>query len=926
MKKNYLITLVFFLFSFIILGQTQSKNNRQTLVIKVENEELKPIAYATIAFTNLSTDVMTNHKGEISIKLPIGTYSCTISALGYLSEEQLIEVTPSTKTIAIHLKRESIVLEEFIIMAKYNRKKGNQATIGQSALAYIQPTSIVDALVLLPGSLYQPSSLNQFNSVNFRQSGKDSNSSLGVSIVSNGVSLNNDGSRNQLYGITAGTNPSYGKERNLVFNSGLDMRMVSTDHIESMSIIRGISSAKQGNLSSGQINLNAKQGVTPLQLRAKIDPNVQLAYIGKGIDLGTRIGALHLGMDILSSKPDVRETLTKFTRLTAQANHTLSTEILQQSFDINTKINYTQTLDNHKSDQSTQYNQEVYKVKYQKVDMTFKASTQLDKTWIDNLELVSHLDYTKDVLYRSLMVYSDGGVNMSNSLEEGIHEAYYLPSKYKTNYQMDNAPLNVFLQLNASKYWNISQNISQQINYGAEYNSAKNYGEGAVIDPNLPPFPTDNAFIRPRKNSDIPALVHTAYYIESNIEASLAKLSSTIALNTGVRGVQMFNLPKHYYLNQKLLIEPRAQLNFLTDYNLDNKVRSNIRIGFGQQNKLPTLDYLYPDKIYRDIEVLNWYDNNPENRLLLTQTSLHEVENPNLKTSKTTKLEVGLDFFIKDFEFSVTGFKEESKGGFDYHYGYQPINYTKFIHPQQAIVGKPDRNDFLTEQKYSFIILPEVLNSSVVKKKGIEYRVVLPKINPIDTTIEINGAYYQTEYGSNQPKMFYPKTLINTEVYPYVGIYDKARSLTLSRLNTNLWINTSIPKLKLVFTTFVQALWYSTSQLSRGESFKPSAYLDHNGVIHQIDYDTSLAQNSQLLPLDLTSQKTNFAQDKTKPDFTVNFKGTKEFKNFGSVSFFVNHIVNVNSKYKNNYNVNQRKWTSPYFGVEVTLKLDKSEK
>lgn len=923
MDKNYFIRLIFLLFSCFVFGQNASINSKQNLVVRVLNPESEAITYATVEFPALNLYMATDYNGQVSVKLPVGTYDYNISALGYIIQEQRIKITKAQEVVTIQLKRESIELEEFVIMAKYAKKSGSEATITQSALTYIQPTSIVDALVLLPGSLYQPTSLNQFNGANFRQSGKDSNSSLGVSIVSNGVSMNNDGSRNQLYGITSGTNPSYGKERNLVFNSGLDMRMISTDHIESMSVTRGISSAKQGNLSSGQISINAKKGVTPLQLRAKIDPELQLAYIGKGIDLGNKAGALHLGMDILSSKPDVRESLTKFTRLTTQANYTVTPEVLGQLFDINTKLNYTQTLDNHKSDQSTQFNEEVYKVKYQKIDFTWKMSTLLDKIWIDKVELISHLDYTKDVLDRSLMVYSDGGVNMSNSTEQGVHEAHYLPSKYKTSYQMDNAPLNVFLQLNAGKYWNLSQSVSQQISYGAEYNSAKNYGKGAVIDPNLPPFPTDNAFIRPRENRAIPALVHSAYYLESNIAVDMAKISSTMDIVTGLRGVQMHNLPRTYYLNNRLLIEPRVQVNFKTYYNQTNNVSSNVRLGFGKQNKLPTLDYLYPDKIYRDIEVLNWYDNNPEYRLLLTQTSLHEVENPNLKTSKTTKFEVGVDLSIKEFEFSLTGFKEDSYAGFDYHYQYNPINYTKFTKPEHPVVGKPDVNDFLTEDKYNFIMLPKVLNSSRVQKKGIEYRVVFPKINPINTTVEINGAYYKTEYGSNQPKMFYPKTLINSEVYPYVGIYNNARGTTLSRFNTNLWINTRIPKLKLIFTTFVQALWFTSSELSRSESFKPSAYLDHKAEIHYIDFDSSVEQNKQLLPLDLTSEKTNFTPNKTKADFTVNFKGTKEFKSFGSVSFFVNNIVNVNSKYKNNYNVNQRKWTSPYFGIEVSFKLDK---
>ena len=121
-------------------------------------------------------------------------------------------------------------------------------------------------------------------------------------------------------------------------------------------------------------------------------------------------------------------------------------------------------------------------------------------------------------------------------------------------------------------------------------------------------------------------------------------------------------------------------------------------------------------------------------------------------------------------------------------------------------------------------------------------------------------------------------------------------------------------------TTFVQAIWYTTSQRGSSESFIPSAYLDENNTIHPIDFESSIADRPDLLPLDLRSEKANFTVDKTKPDYTINFKGTKEFKNWGSISFFVNNIVNINSKYTNNYNVNQRKWSSPYFGIEVTFK------
>ncbi|WP_010253341.1 carboxypeptidase-like regulatory domain-containing protein [Myroides injenensis] len=920
---KYQLVFYTFLTAVISYGQeNKSVSEKYNIEIKIVDDLGESIPYSTIFFKDLNISTTTNNQGKLTINLSKGNYQVVISSLGFLESELEFNVKQQSDYIFI-LNRQSVELDGFTIMAKYDKKGGNKAVITQSALTYIQPTSIVDALVLLPGSLYQENSLNQFSGVNFRQSGKDKNSALGVSIVSDGISLNNDGSRNQLYGITGNSTPSFGKERNLVFNSGLDMRTLSTDHIESINIIRGISSAKYGNLSSGQINLIAKQGVSPLEIRGKVDPNVQLLYVGKGIKLPKNGGILHLGMDILSAKPDVREQLTKYTRFTTQANHNISFLLFEKDIEMNTKINYTQTLDNYKSDQSTEYNDEIYKVNYNKVDLTWKLSSLIESKWLDKIELLTHFDYTIDKLDRSLMVYSDGGINMSNAIEEGIHEALYLPSKYKTEYQLENKPFNIFTQLNFNKFLRYSDNLYHSIVSGAEFNSTKNYGKGAIINPELPPFPHDNTFIRPRANYDIPALIHTAYFLESDLGMDLPIIASKINFITGIRAIQLYNLPRTYYLNNKFLVEPRIQLNLLSYYGNENKVSSNFRIGYGQQNKLPTLDYLYPDKMYRDVEVLNWYDNKPQNRLLLTNTYIHDVENNQLKANKNDKIEVGLDFSINNFDISFTVFKEKSNRGYEYHYSYLPVNYLKFTEPKTNIIGKPNREDFYSSEEYSFIVLPQVKNSSAITKKGVEYRIVFPTIESINTTIEVNGAYYETIYTSNQPKMFYPNALAENKQYPFVGIYDNARGVTTSRLNSNLWINTKIPSLKLVFTTFIQALWYSTTQLDENESFLPSGYLDNKGIIHEIDYLANISNRLDLLPLDLRSQKNNFSKDKTKPDYTINIKGTKEFKNFCSLSFFVNNIVSLNAKYKNNFNVNQRNWSSPYFGVEVSLKLDK---
>ena len=73
-----------------------------------------------------------------------------VSSLGYQAAE-LTVTTSGRKNISVMLEQQSVALKDFTVTAKYNDKTGSDATIGQEALEYIQPTSIQDIFQLLPG-------------------------------------------------------------------------------------------------------------------------------------------------------------------------------------------------------------------------------------------------------------------------------------------------------------------------------------------------------------------------------------------------------------------------------------------------------------------------------------------------------------------------------------------------------------------------------------------------------------------------------------------------------------------------------------------------------------------------------------------------------------------------------------------------------
>jgi len=211
-------------------------------------------------------------------------------------------------------------------------------------------------------------------------------------------------------------------------------------------------------------------------------------------------------------------------------------------------------------------------------------------------------------------------------------------------------------------------------------------------------------------------------------------------------------------------------------------------------------------------------------------------------------------------------------------------------------------------------------NSSKITKRGIEYRIHVPRIELLKTDIEINGAYYHTEYANGVPVMYYPSVMIGNQSYPYVGIYDGYDVVKAENFNTNFWINTHLSKLKLIFTNFIQIVWFEHNKLSSDVDVWPERYMDASGEIKTLTEDL---RNSDA---DFKSLRREFLSARynelRKPiSLRWNLKFTKEFSRNVRFSFFADNIVQVSPKYQDNYLQSQRNWYKPYFGAELILNI-----
>ena len=878
MKK--LIFIAFFISG--LCSALFAQTDKATVEGVVRDSDGKPLSFATMFIAELGTGVSTDLEGKFRFTGTKGTeYTLNVSYLNHVDKEVKVKAG-SPEPLVIVLEEQSYELAEVVVMADYKKNQGSTAVINQQALEHIQPTSVADVLSLIPGGLFRESSATGFNRISLRQSGSDDNTSLGMAVVMDGIPQDNDGFRASIPGLST---DEYSDR--LGMNRGIDLKTLSTDHIRKIEIVKGISSAKLGNLSSGVIQTTSKIGITPAQLRMKVDPLTKLIYLGKGFRISPKMGYLHTGIDYTSVYDDRRDPMSKYSRLTGQVTYNNSVDVGDKTLFLFFKLSEVYTLNQAKEDELTQDYNESFRNKYSRTGASFKAQMYDLGKIVDNVEFIASADYTYDLIDRNRLVQTGTPLPSPLATEEGESEGIYLPSTYYSPFQIENKPLSLLTQLNAESLFE-TRSFRHKVIYGLSWKRTKNYGEGVMVDMTRPPYPGNNEYVRPVPNRSIPALSVGAAYAEEQLKHSNRWFD--FELNAGVRFTQMFNLDTKYTELRKLQVEPRinAALSFNIDLAGGKSLRNMFRFGFGQENKLPTLDYIYPDRVYKDMIVLNAYtkQDDPFNHLI-TYTKIYDVTNNSLRPNRNTKYEAGWDVEYEGYSLPIVG-------------------------------RRPEKEDYVADPYATFVDMDIVRNSMKVEKKGLEYLLRFPKIIPLSTTVEINGAYYDTRYSSGAPLQYHPAFRDDDRPQPYVGIY-RRQDITRQRIfNTNLWFNTNIPRYKMIFTTFFQFIWLNEEMRINGDEY-PSAYFDTDGRMHTVD-DRILQsiKDGHTVWRHYHIYKEDFSE--TLPvSLTVNFKVTKEFSRMIRASFFVNNILDINPLYKNRYNQNVRVWQKSFFGAEMTF-------
>lgn len=904
---------------------------RATVVegIALDETDGEPLAACAVAFLPAKVSVQTDAEGRFRVSLAEGTYKVRASYVGFEPYERAFEIKGKKCRLTLSLKTVASQLREVTVTARESSGPTTASRIDREAMAHLQPSSFTDLLELLPGNISKNPEMGSVNSIKLRETGNIGAtgseadnpdyvmSSLGTVFNVDGSPIVND-ANHQSIGIESSTG------RNAV-NRGVDMRSLATDNIESVEIVRGIPSAEYGNLTSGVVNIRRTRKATPLTARFKADGYSKLLFVGKGIALGPRKNnTLNADIGWLDSKTDPRNSLENYRRITASLRAALQWDLPRVLAEWNLAVDYTGTVDKMKTDPDLSLVKiDEYKSDNHRASFTSDLTLSFRKMpWLRRVDVNVSASGQNDRLERRRQMAPSRPVVAPVSYEAGVHDGVFIIEEYISDYLSEGKPVSIFGKIGLRGDIPVWQGATQSYRAGADWTMSKNYGRGQVYDPLRPLSASWTS--RPRDYREIPAVNVVSAYVEDALTTAVGY--GAVDLRAGVHGISLAGLDRRYAMAGKMYFDPRVNAVWrLPSYSVGRReLELQIAGGYGVSSRMPTADFLYPQKAYLDIMQLNYYDTSDPAGLsrVNLRTYVNDATNYDLKPARNHKWEIRLGATIGANRMSVTYFEERMNSGFRYTTVYGAYDYTRYD-PSGIVPGEltspPDLGSLPSTDERVLRGYRKAGNGSRTDKRGIEFQINTARWRPLATSLIVTGAWFRSLY-SNSQMLYDPVSDVVEGVAVsdrYVGLYDSNDGRECEQFNTNFMFDTQLTRLGLVFTTTFQCMWYvKTRRLPQnGTPAKYISYLD--GLVHDFGQPEA---DSELQYLIRHYNPTLYDTYTIPTAMYVNLKATKTIGKWLRVALFVNRIIDYLPDYRSN-GLTVRRSSDSYFGMELNFTL-----
>ena len=889
-------------------------------------------ALVTVEGTRIRT--LTDSTGRYFFAaVPAGPQTLRVNRIGYAPTHQSVDV-PTTGALVVDLEMAAspLQLKGLTVTAEpVGRARGELGTatvVETDAIRNQTATSLSGILELLPGAVLQPPGLDGVQQVSLRAvpisyggagpqnpnvSGPTAQNlaAFGTQIVIDGVPQSNNANLQSL-----------GPAGELMFataaGGGIDLRRIPASTIERVEVIRGIPSARFGDLTQGVVLVDTRAGVVEPTLTALYDSHTLAASAVAGRAFGAQqTGTATLDVTRTMMNPGINNYAGY--RLSAGLAHRLTLggsapgadEGADPRLVLDTRLDFYQLYDDEPA--TVESPNSASSSRDAGVQLSERARLRLGRDSRLDVTLAASGGQQKSFSTQPLL---RGEMPFTSNLDTGLAVGHFIGGAYTARVDVNGGPRDVYGRFELTAF---GQGLGSPhiLRAGVELRREWNVGPGYQFDVEFPPQVTFNGvqgFDRPRRFDVIPPLVTSGFYLDDRVSASLGG-AARLDVQAGLR--------------LDLLHDGRSWLSGVRDHviqprlNIEIAPRPGLRLraGVGRTAKVPALADLYPSPEYFDVVNVNWYANNPAERLAVLTTSILDPTNRALGYSVADRAELGMELDVPAAGawIALTGFADHLGRAV----GIQPVpTYLLRAHYQLSDstqgTGVPPT---IIQPPSSYDTVPAIINrpanNLTLTDRGAELIATFREIPGIRTAISVQGSWVWNRLQKDGVEFW--NSFSNFQVSqtqqrdPYWEGTTREGELLL--LTTRLIHHQ--PALGLVVTFTVQHTLRSIERDIGGtDTLAFAGYITRAGVLVPVPP----SQRADPQYKDLHEARLGFVDQTGAPDWVLSLQVSKTLPLDGRLSFYAFNALDKIGRY-GNASQTPLLYSPTRFGLEVTMPL-----
>ncbi len=878
-----------------------------------------PLAHATVALEGRALAITTDEQGRYRLDgAPAGPQILRVIRIGYAPLRRPITVPATgTLTVDLALARSALNLPNLVVTAdpagRARGELGTASVIGSEAIRNQTAASLAGVLELIPGTVLQPPGLDGVQQFALRAvpvstgggtgpnaAGPSAGSlaAFGTQVVLDGVPVSNNvnlqslGARGELSFATAA-------------GGGIDLRRIPAATIERVEVIRGIPSARFGDLTQGVVLVDTRAGAVAPEARVRLDARTVEATLVGGAALSHRqTGTASLNLARTKLAPGARDNTGS--RIGAQLAHRYESPALT----LDSRLDFFQVLEDEP--ESPTFPGVASRSRDNGLRASERARLRLGSQsrleWTAAFEGDRQRSFTQAPRLRGAMPFT-------NRLTDGTQDGKFIGGLYSARVDVDGDPRQIYSRLELITPVHFV-GLAHDTRAGLELRREWNSGPGYQFDIEFPPqvdFNGVQGYDRPRRFDATPPLTTTALYGDDRIATTVAGIPMNI--QTGLRLDLLHHGGSWAGGVRDAALGPRLQLEAMP------AGRVRLRAGVGRVVKVPSLGDLSPGTQYYDLVNFNYYANNPAERRAILTTRILDRTNPDLAMMRADKAEAGVELDLgRGGQLSLVGYADRIQNGVGLR-----TTPTFLIRDRLGVdsttigTGRPPAVLPVPLGRDSVpTLIDQPANNLDLRSRGLELTAVIPEIVPLRTRIDVQGAWAWSTLRNDGIQFggSFSEFQLSQQI-PRAPYWQ-----ALTRKGERLLVTTRLihqqPKAGLVITGTIQYTIREVRQDVGGtDSLAFAGYITRGGALVPVplaergrpDYaDIRVARNGLIDP------------QEAPPDWLFSLQVSKTLPLDGRLSFYAFNAFDRIGSYGGRTTV-PRFYSPVRFGLEVTMPL-----